>query len=182
MFHAELISLSQGQSYDQVDILEARNGDFERLGIPKPFKEQTVAFFWKSQLLIVHPWGIRVIHLDKNSRSGGPKCFPFDRIVLDGDISYQNGTYIDDDYFAELNIPDLFEDPGEVIDQVTFSTAAGVFITHDANIVSMILQYERASRGVTKGIKVKPAEDISIQALPEGRRVGKINRRQRGQS
>lgn len=177
MFHAELISLSQGQSYDQVDILEPRTDDFERLGVPKPFKNQTIAFYWRSQLVIAHPWGIRIIHLDKNPRSGGPKCFQFDRIVLDGDVSYQNGTYIDDDYFAELQIPDLFEDPGEVIDQVTFSCSSGVYLTHDANIVSIIMQYGRASRGVTQGKQVR-GDTITKESLGDKPRgVGKIRRR-----
>jgi hypothetical protein len=150
MFHAELISLSRGQSYDQIDILEARHGDFEKFGVPTPFGSRTVAFFYKDEVIIAHPWGVRIIHLDKNFRTGGEKCFEFDRIIIDGDISYQNGTYIDDDYFAELSIPDLFEDPGEVIDQVTFATSQGIFITHDANIVSIVKKYHRGKRGVTR--------------------------------
>lgn len=163
MFHAELISLSRGQSYAQVDILEARHNDFENYGIPKPFGQRTVAFFADGQAIIVHPWGVRIIHLDKTYRSGGPKCFKFERIIIDGDISYSNGTYIDDDYFTELGIPDLFEDPGEVIDQVTFSNPQGTFITHDANIVSIIIDYQRKKRGITKGVKVEPE---SIEKVP----------------
>lgn len=170
MFHAELISLSRGQSYDQVDILETKHGDFEKYGIPKPFGNRTVAFFKGEQLIIAHPWGVRIIHLDRNPRSGGPKCFDFERIVLDGDISYPNGTYIDDDYFADLGIPDLFEDPGEVIDQVTFSCSQGVFITHDANIVSIFKHYPRGGRGVTRSAQIE-------KQAPLPRQVGKITRR-----
>lgn len=175
MFHAELISMSRGQSYDQVDILEPRHDDFEKYGVEKPFGERTVAFFWMDQLILAHPWGVRVIHLDKRPRGGsGPKCFPFDRIILDGDISYQNGIYIDDDYFAELGVPDLFEDPGEVIDQVTFSCSQGVFITHDANIVSMIRHFPRGTRGVTKRVQVDKPE---IQAAVVSNPAKKIRRR-----
>jgi hypothetical protein len=173
MFHAELISLSRGQSYAQVDILEARHGDFEKYGVQRPFGDRTVAFFHNDDLIICHPWGIRVIHLDKNPRRGGPKCFDFDRIILDGDISYPNGVYIDDDYFAELSIPDLFEDPGEVIDQVTFSCAQGIFITHDANIVSIFRKFPRGSRGVTRSVHAASVNE----APPEPLTHKKINRR-----
>lgn len=179
MFHAELISMSRGQSYDQVDILEVRKGDFEKYGIQKPFGEQTIAFFYGDQLVLAHPWGVRVIHLDKKPRSGhSPKCFSFDRIILDGDISYQNGNYIDDSCFAHLGIPDLFEDPGEVIDQVTFSCKQGVFITHDANVVSIFQQFSRGTRGVTHRVQVANIEEL--QKLPVHQPQRKIsNRRKR---
>ncbi len=172
MFHAELISMSRGQSYDQVDILEARHGDFEKYGVPSPFGQRTIAFFKNDNLIIAHPWGIRIIHLDKNPRSGGSKCFGFDRIIIDGDISYADGVYIDDDYFAELNIPDLFEDPNEVIDQVTFSCVQGIFITHDANIVSICKKFPRGNRGVTRSIHASAAIEKQTICVP-----GKINRR-----
>lgn len=179
MFHAELISMSRGQSYDQVDILEPRKGDFEKYGIQKPFGERTVAFFHHDQLILAHPWGVRVIHLDKKPRAGNtPKCFAFDRIILDGDISYQNGNYIDDSCFADLGVPDLFEDPGEVIDQVTFSCNQGVFITHDANVVSIFQQFPRGTRGVTRRVQVSSVEEL--QKLPVPQPQGKIRRRKRG--
>lgn len=173
MFHAELISLSRGQSYDQVKILESRHGDFEKYGLKKPFGARTLAFFHNSEVIMAHPWGVRIIHLDRNYRSGGEKCFEFDRIVLDGDISYQDGVYIDDDYYAELGIPDIFEDPGEVIDQVTFATDQGVFITHDANVVSIISQYQRARRGVTAGTQATPAFQPlkSTDPTPQHRKI-----------
>lgn len=179
MFHAELISMSRGQSYDQVDILEPRKGDFQKYGIQKPFGERTVAFFTQQdQLIIAHPWGVRVIHLDKKPRRGfTEKCFNFDRIVLDGDISYQNGHYIDDSCFAELNIPDLFEDPVEVIDQVTFSCSQGVFITHDANIVSIFQHFPRGTRGVTRKVQVSTIEEP--QKLPTSKSQGKIRYRKK---
>ncbi len=157
MFHAELISLSRGQSYDQVDVLEAHRGDFEKFGVQKPFKDRTIAFFYNNNVILAHPFGVRIVHLSREPRSGGSKCFAFDRIILDGDISYQNGLYIDSDYLEELNIPDIFEDPGGLIDQVTFSCSQGVFITHDANIVSIISTFPRGSRGVTRGERPTPA-------------------------
>jgi hypothetical protein len=179
MFHAELISMSRGQSYDQVDILESRHGDFEKYGIQKPFGERTVAFFTQQgQLVLAHPWGVRVIHLDKKPRRGNnEKCFDFDRIILDGDISYQNGNYIDDGCFAELGVPDLFEDPGEVIDQVTFSCSQGVFITHDANVVSIFQHFPRGTRGVTKTVHVASVGELQKLVVPQPQ--AKIRRRKK---
>jgi hypothetical protein len=178
MFHAELISLSRGQSYDQVDILEARHGDFERFQVPMPFGIRTVAFYYDTQLIICHPWGVRLIHLDRRPRRGGPKCFNFQRIILDGDISYPDGVYIDDDYFAELGIPDLFEDPGEVIDQVTFSCSQGIFITHDANVVSIINRTQRGDRGITKSVLIADSQEMAKFGVEEGLKHHKIKRRQ----
>lgn len=155
MFRAKLISLSRGQSYANVEILEARHGDFEKYGVKRPFGERTIAFFHNDEVIILHPWGVRIIHLDSEPRGSGEKCFAFDRIILDGDLSYANGVYIDDDYFAEFNIPDVFEDPGEVIDQVVFSCDQGVFITHDANVISIFQKYPRGSRGVTRSVLVR---------------------------
>lgn len=154
MFNAELISLSNGQSYDKVEIMEARKNDFELREIPKPFGHMTVAFFHQGHLILSHPWCVRTIHLDRSPRKGkGAKNFHFDRIVLDNDVIYTDGFYIDDDYYAELGIPDIFEDPGEVIDQVTFSCDEGIFITHDANIASIIIRNDRVNGGVAKAAK-----------------------------
>jgi len=154
MFNAELISLSNGQSYDKVCILEARKDDFELNNVPKPFGHMTVAFYHQGKLILSHPWCVRIIHLDRRPRTGkGIKNFSFERIVLDNDVIYEAGTYLDDDYYADLNIPDIFEDPGEVIDQVTFSCSEGIFITHDANISSIIMPNTRKQPGVVKGFK-----------------------------
>jgi hypothetical protein len=176
MFKAHLISLSRGQSYSDVEVLEYKHGDFERLTIPSPFGSRTVAFFHRGELILAHPWGVRLIHLDHKPRGSGPKCFEFDRIILDGDISYADGVYIDDDYFAEYSIPDLFEDPGEVIDQVSFSCNQGVFITHDANVVSIIKKHPRKTRGVTKSENPNTAY-INRFTADEGLKHKKINRR-----
>ena len=154
MFKAELISLSNGQSYDKIEIFEARKGDFEYHEIPKPFGDMTVAFYHQKKLYLSHPWCVRAIHLDRHPRKGSsPKNFKFERIVLDNDIVYMNGWYIDDDIYNELEIPDIFEDPNEVIDQVTFSCDEGVFITHDANISSIIIDSTKNYEGVTRAKK-----------------------------
>ena len=154
MFQAQLISLSNGQSYDKIEILEARKGDFETYDIPKPFGHMTVAFFHQGNLVLSHPWCVRTIHLDRHPRKGnGSRNFHFERIVLDNDVIYEDGWYIDDDYYAELGIPDIFEDPGEVIDQVTFSCSEGIFITHDANICSIIIKSTRGREGVKFGYR-----------------------------
>lgn len=164
MFNALLISLSRGQSYDNVDILEYRKGDFEKYQVPAPFGSRTVAFFYKNDCIMAHPWGVRIIHLDTQQRgSTGEKNFEFDRVILDGDISYSDGVYIDDDYFLDLGIPDLFEDPGEVIDQVVFSCNQGTFITHDANIISIIRRHPRGRRGVTKSSQLDAMDDINTK-------------------
>ncbi len=175
MFKALLISLSRGQSYSDIEILEYKSGDFEKYNVPTPFGSRTVAFFHHGELIIAHPWGVRLIHLDANERGNGDKCFAFDRIILDGDISYANGIYIDDDYFASLGIPDLFEDPGEVIDQVSFSCNQGVFITHDANVVSIIKKFPRKNRGITR-TETAGHGYISAYSAPEAIPHKKIKR------
>lgn len=173
MFHAALISLSRGQSYTEIDVLEHKHGDFDKYNVPAPFGSRTVAFFHHGELILCHPWGVRLIHLDRKSRGWGrPKNFQFDRIILDGDISYVNGVYIDDDYFSDLAIPDIFEDPGEVIDQVSFACDEGVFITHDANVVSIITKSVRKQRGVTRFCAIE-SSDITAQTVRAQKRIVK---------
>ncbi len=183
MFHAELISLSRGQSYDQIELLEVRHGDFEKYNIKRLFADKTIAFFHKSDVIICHPWGIRVILLDRRPRTGNNST-SFDRIILDGDVSYGPGVIIDPRDEVELNIPDIFEDPNEVIDQVTFSCSQGTIITHDANIVSIVSAYHRKNRGVTRSEIVE--NHVQPQPIPangativNGAIHSKISRRQR---
>lgn len=173
MFRAALISLSRGQSYTDIDVLEHKMGDFDKYNVPSPFGSRTIAFYHHGELILCHPWGVRLIHLDHKSRGWGkPKNFEFNRIILDGDISYVDGVYIDDDYFQQLSIPDIFEDPGEVIDQVSFSCDQGVFITHDANVVSIISKSVRRQRGVTRHCAVTN-ETIVAQSANRNKKIVK---------
>ena len=173
MFKAQLISLSRGQSYADIDILEYKAGDFDKYNVPTPFGCRTVAFYHHGELILCHPWGVRIIHLDRKPRGWGrPKNFAFDRIILDGDISYVDGVYIDDDYFQDLGIPDIFEDPGEVIDQVSFSCEQGIFITHDANVVSIINKSPRKQRGVTRFCAIE-SHEISAQSARAQKKIKK---------
>ena len=60
---------------------------------------------------------------------------------------------------------------------MTFSCSQGVFITHDANVVSIFQTFPRGARGVTRRVQVANVEEL--QKLPEPQPQGKIRRRKK---
>jgi hypothetical protein len=184
MFNAELVSLSRGQSYRHVDVLEPK--DFDSYGVPAPFGDRTIAFFAADQLIMVHPWGVRIIWYDRTPRTGN-NGITIDRILIDGDVSYENCVLLSREDWLSLGLPNVFHGPNmgpsDDLDQIVFSCRDGTIITHDANIVSLIRHTHRANRGVTRatrmanGVEAVHAQGLTAASPTAG--VGKINRRQR---
>lgn len=148
MFNAVLVSLSDGQSYENVEICES--DDLDRLNINRIFEEWTGCIFADGRCIIVHHWKFKVIHIDR-VRRGGIGSFKTDRLILDGNIIYSPATIIPHDTYHAMNIPHFFEHPnrGGIAGQLTFSTNEGTFITHDTNVTSIIVDDPRKS-GITK--------------------------------
>lgn len=146
MFHAELVSLSDGQSYPNVEVCE--DADLDRYDLPRPFEEWTGCMFAQGQCLIVHHWKFKIIHLDRTRRSG-PNATHTDRLILDGDIIYAPVTFIHQDNWASMGIPHFFIKRNGIAGQLAFSTPEGTFITHDVNVTSIIVPDPRP-RGITQ--------------------------------
>lgn len=137
MFHAVRVSLSDGQSYEDVTVYEEH--DLEPMGIPLIFEEWTGCISTKSERIIVHTWKMKVVHIDKNQRSSRNSTY-YDRLILDGNISYENVTVIPHTEFEELGIPHYFVSRSGIAGQLTYSCQGGTYITHDTNVTSMIMR------------------------------------------
>lgn len=165
MFRATLVSLSDGQSYENVQVCE--DADLDKYDIPRPFEEWTACLFVDGLCLIVHHWKIKVIHLDRLRRSG-PKSTRTDRLILDGDITYAPATFIHEDSWSEMNIPHFFVKRNGIAGQLVWSSQEGTFITHDTNVTSIVVPDPRPS-GITQSEMPFDAP-ISVQrqaAAPE---------------
>lgn len=143
MFKARLISLSDGQTYQNVQICE--EVDFEKYDIPKIFEEFTDCIFVDNKRIIIHNWKIRLIHLDDHKHTG---CCPLhaERIILDGELSYFQICIINEMNWDKFGIPRFFGRSGNTSDQMVFSNNDGTFLTHDMSCVSLITQDVRCVR------------------------------------
>ncbi len=102
MFRAELLSLSSGVSYSDVEILEPH--DFEIYGVDKIFGDDTFAFYAGGSLIYSQIIGLRIIRLSKQIFAGA-RCMKAERLVIDKDISYDNCSICLD--VDQLNIPTI---------------------------------------------------------------------------
>lgn len=165
MFHARLISLSDGQSYENVEICE--DADLDQWGINRIFEEWTGCFFHKRRCYIVHHWKIKVIHLDREQR-GGPQATHTDRLVIDGDILYAPVTFIHSDNWPSMGIPKFFVKRSGIAGQMAFSCPEGTFLTHDTNCTSIIIPDPRPS-GITSSEQPvnTPKQIAKANAVPD---------------
>jgi hypothetical protein len=165
MFNAELISLANGQSYENVQVCEPP--DLIKHNIPLLFEHWTGCIFVGGKCLVVHHWKIKVIHLSRSRRGGSHHV---DRLVIDGDITYAPASMIDSSKWARLGIPEFFIKRGGIAGQMAWTCPQGTFITHDTNIVSIVMPDRRKS-GITSAIQPK----ISL-VIPKQTAVGKIGK------
>jgi len=168
MFNAVLLSLSDGQSYENVQVCE--DGDMDKYGIPKIFEEWTGCFFADGKCIVVHHWKIKVIQIDKLQRSGKGSLYT-ERLVLDGDILYAPATIISHEVCHTLGVPHFFVKRGGIAGQLTWSCPHGTFITHDTNVVSIIVNDPRP-KGITRAHQpgvdsITPTQVIRAANAPE---------------
>lgn len=140
MFNAIRISLSDGQSYENVLVYE--DNDIDELGINRIFEEWTKVIIVGDEKIILHLWKIKVVHLDKKVRSS-KNSTRADRLILDGNISYQNVSIIPHPEFEELGIPHYFARYNGIAGQLTYSCQGGTYMTHDTNVASLIMPNDR---------------------------------------
>lgn len=148
MIYAHTISLAQGISYDNVYIAE--EADLETYNIPKIFPthervdmvwDGAIVFWYSDKMIISHASNVRTIKIDTHKRKfPQPDNIQFIRLVLNGDIVYENGVLLNNKYHEECGIPTLFADEHDIFDQIVFTCADGVFVTHDINICTIIIE------------------------------------------
>lgn len=141
MFDALLVSQSDGQSYNNVRIFEEQ--DLIEHNIPKIFEEWTCCMMADNQLIISHMWKMRVIQIDFPRKLAGPKSITVDKLVLDGNILYEDIKLLDADYWQSQDIPYYFRPWNNIAHQMVFTNKDGTFITHDTNVVGLIFNSSR---------------------------------------
>lgn len=173
MFHAELLSLSDGQSYQDVKLFE--DTDIDASSIPRIFEDWTACFIDNDDLIIAHHWKIKVIKISNSPILPGPGSIFADRLILDGDISYPDVNLIASDQFSKKGIPRFFIKRNGIAGQMAFVNYQGVFITHDTNVSSIIIK-RSVTGGVTNGELISnSAKRISKQNTKPQTIHGKIN-------
>jgi len=135
MFDATLVSLSDGQSYENVKVLIG--DDFAKFGIPLVFRQYTGCFFVNGEAVILHQWNYKIIKIF-NDRKTGPNCTSARRIILSNDLIYQDIKIIPQENWQGLNIPHLFLNKDGMDGQFTFSDKQGTYITAEPNVASLI--------------------------------------------
>ena len=140
MILADHISLSSGQSFRNVEILET--SDYETYGIPMISGAMTLAFMADGQVVILNQWNLRVITLNKKELKN-EKYAKFERLVLEKDIVYQHGRLIYAEFWDDLNVKNLI---GPELKQIVWTSADGLMLSHDANICALILKDTRTGR------------------------------------
>lgn len=137
MIRADHISLSSGQSFRDVEILESQ--DYDTYGIPKISGEMTFAFMADGNVIVLNQWNLRVVTFTKKEFKSD-KYTKFDRLVLEKDIIYQHGRIVDKEFWTDLNIKNLI---GPELRQFVWTAQNGLMMSHDANICALILKDTR---------------------------------------
>lgn len=156
MFNAVLLTLSGGQSYGDIKVLE--DDDLDEFNIPKIFEQWTISFLSGNECIIAHHWEVRLIKLS-NERAITNDSIDFKRIILKGDTVYDNISLVRSGSWKQLGIPNFFARINGIAGQMVFTCDEGTFITHDANIVSVIMDNNHftgiANRSFSKYSSVK---------------------------
>jgi hypothetical protein len=173
MFQAELISLSDGQSYKNVDICLTK--DLRRMGLPLLFEDYTFGFYADEQFIMGHEWNIALIHYDKQPR-GGPGAVEAERILLQGDISYAPAKVFPVSTWQAMGIPFIFA-PSQASSQCVLSCDEGTFITSDRNVASIILAAPQRRRKLNRGQAVSSVVHKMKQAAKPEVVHGKVSPR-----
>lgn len=135
MFEASLISLADGQSYENAKILEST--DLLHHDIPQIFEQWTGCIIAGNNCIMVHHTKIKVILLDRQQRRS-PNGINIDQVVMAGDIVYGPATIIHEEDWTKLGIPHFFVKRGGTAGQFVISCKEGTILTHDENITSLV--------------------------------------------
>jgi len=145
MFNAHLLSLCDGQSYDNATILEDQ--DIIKRDLPRPFEDWTAYFIWHDKTICLHHYTIALIQLDQKRRwiEG---CIEAERLILARNISYPEVLIIPRNLWADCDIPYYFIKRYGFEGQLAFTCQTGTIITVETNVSSLI--FSTPPRGIIK--------------------------------
>lgn len=163
MFRANILSLSSGVSYSDVDILEDEDLPNEL----RAFGKDTLAFYSNGALISCHIICLRVCQVDP-VKIQGASVMRADRVILDKDISYDSCTvYLD---HSNIDIPNIVSNHQLFV----FTHRLGTVITLARNVVSLVINDSRLG-GTEKVVPIKKVL-VPEEPLPQ-RPAAKIRRR-----
>lgn len=165
MFNARQITLSSGSTYDMPVVLEP--ADYINYGVYGACGPLNLCFLADGGTVVLNQLNLSTIKLDGRKRDGR-RDRTFAKLVLNKEIIFTDIKVISPDDYEYANIPKII---GGGLNQFTWSCAEGTFITHDANIVSLVEKdgkVGRASKVVPRNaLHVSPdvLDSVSPQAV-----------------
>lgn len=153
MFSAQLVSLSGGQSYSDVNVFQ--DDDIEKYDLPTPFESWTSVFSADNKCIIAHHWQVLLIQISNERMLAGPLSLSINRLILVNDVVYEDVKLIHQDQWLAKGIPAYFEKINGIAGQLVFTCKEGTFLTHDNNCVSMLIDKPHNLDGVVNSSFVK---------------------------
>ena len=80
MLKVHLVALSDGQSYNDVTIID--NNDYEAHNVPDLMEENTFAFVYDKKLILTHRYSVKLIIYSREKPTNIPNCIPFKKVKV----------------------------------------------------------------------------------------------------
>jgi len=138
MLKVHLIALSDGQSYNDVTIID--NNDYEAHNVPDLMEENTFAFVYDKKLILTHRYSVKLIIYSREKPTNIPNCIPFKKVTLVGNISYGPGSIVNACDIEKYKLPLIFDKRNGELGHLTMITQEGVIIASDYNISNIFLK------------------------------------------
>ena len=137
MYEAALISLTDGQSFSDVKIIDPE--EYEKHRVPNILEDFTFAFIHRNKLIITNIYNVKIV-IYKRHPINVPGCIPFKRVTLTGAVSYGPGKIIHECDLEHYGIPLIFTKRNGVQGQLTMVTQQGVLLVSDYSVSIIALQ------------------------------------------
>jgi len=161
MLKVDLVSLADGQSYRDVEICE--DEDLDKLGIERVFENWTKCLFADNKCLIVHHWNIKVIRITREIKRI-PNTTKLNRLILFGDIIYQDVSLVKSEDWEAHGIPEFFTKRDGIAGQMAWVCQEGTFVTHDTNVISLVNDDPR-KKGITSSAQSRNVVESEVDTV-----------------
>lgn len=129
MIKALRITLTGNIPYEHVEIFNYDSGD--NLGVPNIFEDSQLVFRCKPHGVFVLPdYSVRVVQIHNRRVRAPDGSLRIKRILLAGDLNYQDCYIVDPSRYADIGAPQVFRD----YEQLVFICKDGLFVTPDFQV------------------------------------------------
>ena len=144
MLKVHLVALGDGQSYDNVTIIN--DSDYKTHNIPDLMEENTFAFIHNKKLILTHRYNVKLIVYSREKPANIPNCIPFKKVTLVGNISYGPGNIINTCDMEKHGLPVIFNKRNGDLGQLTMITQEGILMVSDYSVSNILLQNDHRPR------------------------------------